>query len=625
MKADAKVLEVGSGCGAITGVLSRKADSVTCVELSRKRSLINAYRHRDCANVTIHMGNFKDIEPELPADYDYIMLIGVLEYADSYIGGDTPHADFIRILQKHLAADGRLVIAIENQYGLKYFAGCREDHTGGFFDGIEGYPVEKGVRTFGRDGLARVLQQAGEQTFHFYYPYPDYKFMHSLYSDAYLPRQGELSDNLRNLDRDRLVLFDEKRVYDGMIREGAFPFFANSFLVVVGQKLPVQYARYSNERAPQYAICTRIEQTDDGGRVVRKYPLGDAAGEHVSGVRMTRAYRALSERYAGGKLSVNRCLSEGGEAYAEFAFVPGTTLAELMDEALFRNDIEGFYALFDTYVERVSYRNPAYQGSFGSRDLIFSNILVDGDRWTLIDYEWTTEEETDVRLLIYKAVYCYLLEDARRAVLDRERVLRKLSLTPVQAAEVERAEMVFQQEVTGGRRTLAQLREQMAHPTVALSELLAEGLGNSATKAQTAFQVYEDTGAGFSEAQSYVLPGLRVESGEIACEIKLSGEVRRVRLDPGSRSCAVKLREISLQGKTLSLRDERQVSVNGTRLKNSDVILFATVDPNITVDLGRLRAEQTGASDEVLTFRARIDILSAELAEELGRTKKSFF
>ena len=74
------VLEVGSGCGAITGALSRKAGSVTCVDLSKKRSLINAYRHSESENVTIHIGNFTDVEPDLPADYDYICLIGVFEY-----------------------------------------------------------------------------------------------------------------------------------------------------------------------------------------------------------------------------------------------------------------------------------------------------------------------------------------------------------------------------------------------------------------------------------------------------------------------------------------------------------------------------------------------------------------
>ncbi|WP_198528767.1 class I SAM-dependent methyltransferase [Kineothrix alysoides] len=56
MDKDAKVLEVGAGCGAITGSLAKKAGSVTCIDLSKKRSMINAYRHQDCDNVTIHVG-----------------------------------------------------------------------------------------------------------------------------------------------------------------------------------------------------------------------------------------------------------------------------------------------------------------------------------------------------------------------------------------------------------------------------------------------------------------------------------------------------------------------------------------------------------------------------------------
>ncbi len=639
MEQGAKVLEVGSGCGAITGVLARKAEQVTCVELSKKRSEINAYRHKECDNVTIRVGNFKDIEPELPADYDYILLIGVLEYADSYIGGETPHEDFIRILRRHLAANGRLIIAIENQYGLKYFAGCREDHTGQFFEGIEDYPAPKGVRTFGRDGLARVIGQAGATDHHFYYPYPDYKFMHSLYSDDQLPKPGELSDNLRNFDGSRLVLFDEKHVFDGMLREGLFPLFSNSFLVVVGKELPVRYARYSNERAPQYAICTRIEQTEDGGRIVRKYPLCEAAADHIDGEHMAKAYAELAKRYAGGRLEVNRCLSgdraNGQTPYSEFAFVPGTTLAEKMDERLFQNDIEGFYGLFDEYAERVSYRNADYAGSFFSRDLIFSNILVEGDQWTLIDYEWTTEEETDIRRLLYKAVYCYLLEDERRAALDLDRMRKRLSLSPVQTAEIEREEMLFQQEVTGGRATLAQMRERMAHPTVRLEDMLKAGMGNAATKAQTAFQIYEDTGEGFRETQSYVLPEIRVESGEIRSEIKVAPEVKRVRLDPGSRFCAVKLREIVFRGKALALRDEKVISVNGTRLKSSDVILFDTEDPNITIDLTKVKRSAPENADSeikpepdgegILSFGLRVDILSGEMTEELIRAKRPFF
>ena len=167
MDASMKVLEVGSGCGAITGALARKAGRVDCVDLSKKRSLINAYRHSDCENVTIHVGNFKDIEPELPNDYDYICLIGVFEYGQSYIGGDTPYEDFLRILQPHLKENGRIVIAIENKYGMKYFAGCKEDHLGTWFSGIENYAAGGGVRTFGRNGLQRIFAACGAEETHF--------------------------------------------------------------------------------------------------------------------------------------------------------------------------------------------------------------------------------------------------------------------------------------------------------------------------------------------------------------------------------------------------------------------------------------------------------------------------
>ena len=72
-----KVLEIGSGCGAITGALARKAGSVTCIELSKMRSTINAYRNRDYENVKIMVGNFQDIEKNLEEKFDYITLIGV--------------------------------------------------------------------------------------------------------------------------------------------------------------------------------------------------------------------------------------------------------------------------------------------------------------------------------------------------------------------------------------------------------------------------------------------------------------------------------------------------------------------------------------------------------------------
>ena len=232
----ADVLEIGSGCGAVTGVLAQRAASVTCVELSKKRSLINAWRNREKDNIEIKVGNFEDIEQTLQEKYDIITLIGVFEYADSYINDEQPYHNFLNIIKKHLKKDGQIIIAIENKFGMKYWAGCREDHVGLYYQGIEGYQDVKGVRTFSRNELEQIFKQCGFTNPQFYYPYPDYKLPVAVYSDDYLPKVGELQMNQRNFDGERVIVFDESKAFDNIIRDGMFPFFSNSFLVMLTQE-----------------------------------------------------------------------------------------------------------------------------------------------------------------------------------------------------------------------------------------------------------------------------------------------------------------------------------------------------------------------------------------------------
>ena len=156
-----KVLEIGAGCGAITGALAKKAGSVTCVELSRQRSLVNAYRNEDCDNVTILLGAFEEVEKTLAEKYDYITFIGVFEYAACYTDNENPFSYMLQLVERHLAPGGKIIIAIENRLGLKYWAGCAEDHVGRFFEGLEGYPNTKDVHTFSRTELIRLFHEAG--------------------------------------------------------------------------------------------------------------------------------------------------------------------------------------------------------------------------------------------------------------------------------------------------------------------------------------------------------------------------------------------------------------------------------------------------------------------------------
>ena len=86
--------------------------------------------------------------------------------------------------------------------------------------------------SFSKRELEKLLDANGYHNYRFYYPYPDYKFPLTIYSDKRLPKKGELKDNFCNFDRPRIQLFNEERVYDSLVDAGLFPEFSNSFLVI---------------------------------------------------------------------------------------------------------------------------------------------------------------------------------------------------------------------------------------------------------------------------------------------------------------------------------------------------------------------------------------------------------
>ena len=63
-----------------------------------------------------------DIYDFLDEKYDYVTLIGVFEYAKLYMGCEQPYKIFLDKINNHLKENGKILIAIENRLGLKYFA-----------------------------------------------------------------------------------------------------------------------------------------------------------------------------------------------------------------------------------------------------------------------------------------------------------------------------------------------------------------------------------------------------------------------------------------------------------------------------------------------------------------------
>lgn len=645
----AKVLEVGSGCGAVTGAVAASAESVTCIDLSKKRSTVNAVRHKDSSNITIRLGNFQDVEKDLDEDFDYATLIGVFEYGRGYIGGEKPYHGFLDAVMKHIRPGGKLLLAIENKFGLKYWAGCREDHAGMYFEGLEGYQHTEGVRTFSRPELIRIMEECGFTDYKFYYPYPDYKLPAVIYSDGYLPRTGELNRNICNFDRDRLVLMDEGKVFDQILKDGLFPLYANSFFVEITkpedkekrtdstQKEEMErnhpeqilYTKYSSGRNREFSIQTRIVRDIDGeNRLYKKaeYPEGQEHIAHIAeaGKRLGALWQEK------GKLLVNRSVLK--DDYIEFEYLEGVTVEEELDELLARGKWQEAADVLRAAVNQIresarteGYQmTPEFQRVFGEAsimsgepafpvadvDLIFSNILKSKDgSWNVLDYEWTFFFPVPVSFLLFRALHYYLESASVRKEFGKQfDFYGEFGITQEQHEVYLKMEQRFQRFVAGGSISPGSLYHTMGKKAVPLADLLAEA-------DRRRVQVYLDHGHGFSEQDSYF-----IETGfdkTLQYTITLSEQVTGISVDPALSACL--LEDVRLTWLCGESGEEIPASyrTNGYKIRKNSY-LFDNPDPKIII-------KEIPKQCRSLVVSYRINILEDETAALLntkGRMKK---
>lgn len=608
IKSTDKVLEIGSGPGAITRALAKKCKELTCVELSEKRSLINAHRNSDLDNVTIKLGNFIDVEKTLDDDYDYVLLIGVFEYAVSYMGTDTPYVDFLNIMKKHMAKNGHMVIAIENKIGLKYWAGAREDHLGTFFSGIEGYDADSYVRTFSRPGLEKLFHTADMDQYHFYYPYPDYKFMGSLYSDDYLPSPGDLSQNLRNFDRGRMQLFDEEKAFSSIIKDGMFSDFSNSFMVVLGEPLHVKYVKYANERDERFRISTRIMGTDEDDLYVEKVPLTESAKSHIEQIK--QSYDKLVDRYKGGKLKWNLC--ERSENGIFFEFLKGQTLEEKLDACLMADDFNGFYDLLKEYRKRVEYNVDVKVSDY---DLIFSNIIIKDDEWTVIDYEWTFDKITPVTELLYRACYYYASTGGIRKKLKLNLIREFIGITEEEGKQIIEEDNEFQDYVLGKQMLLGNLRDKIGNEVIHPIRLINCSTDSGDTNR---VQVYYDYGEGANEDESFFVTEAFKSMTDVCFDVKVPEKVKYLRVDPLMDSCMVEVVKTTWNDKEVTFNRRGECITNGIKVEEC-IFAFETIDPNINFDVSILDWKE----ENTFHVDLRVTRMPSEMAGKFK--KKSFF
>jgi SAM-dependent methyltransferase len=393
------VLEIGPGCGAITRYLGETFDRVLSIEGAPARARLARLRSRDLANVTIVCAPFDALA--FDEKFDIIFCIGVLEYAEVYSRETSgAHARMLSNLHALLAPGGRLVLAIENQFGLKYFSSSSEDHTHEMFDGIEGYPrTEPTPRTFGRDELENLLAETFESS-HFYFPLPDYKVPTCVVSERLAERVnlGELFGQFHSRDYLRPIrnLFDERLALGELDRNGLLPVFANSFLVVAHADEATEETEmrglgvlYRTDRGAGWRTITRFMESTNGEIEARKELLDGSETASAGNLSLV-----------GGVSTWQRGLSLQAEVYRRAR----SGRASIAD--VFRPTRAWFDALADRSFTRDGERY--VEGKL--LDALWKNSFIVDDECRFIDLEWQWHNDIPLSVMAMRAVYVFLAE-----------------------------------------------------------------------------------------------------------------------------------------------------------------------------------------------------------------------
>ncbi len=322
------------------------------------------------------------------------------------------------------------------------------------------------------------------------------------------------------------------------------------------------YTKYSNERGARFAIRTDIYEDEQGRRCVRKYADTEAARPHIEHIQTV--YEQMQTQFRGSRFVPNK--AELHPEYIEFEYVEGETLEKQLDAYLAADDQEGFAALVNTYADEVRRvygvseatgtaheDTSAYAEAFGTVtlptpvpmaqgvdiDLIFANIIVTGDTWTAIDYEWTFDFAAPVDFLLWRAGKVYLENYANRACISEEQMNAFLGVAQANVDAYRQMELYFlQQYCYRGRSDLYELYGTMGQY---VAKVKPEDILRGDEDGTTQIQIFYDTGHGFSEEESDKLHIYPDEKGEFHLQHKLPANLQKLRIDPGERACVIQI------------------------------------------------------------------------------------
>lgn len=438
-----RVLEIGCGTGVNTRWFAEQGATVVAVEGTMARAQAARVRTAEFETVEINAGNFLSFSSE--EKFDFVVVVGVLEYSTAGSGGSSGPEKFLEHCVSFLAPEGVVVLAIENQLGLKYLLSYPEDHLGVAWVGLEGY--RNGTpRTWSRAQLSSMLRDAGLVNQDWMQPFPDYKIPSIVVRESLYDLKGGpevikkiVRSPVRDFNGSPWVTCDAQFAFQEMVDAGIGPHVPNSFLVItscsenaIAKRTDSGVAWLASDgRRNSFRTARKIVETDDG--LAMRYLQGPSSSAPSIEQWVKNVGHQDEVVFEGVPLDdeIVRALVNRDE----------TRAVELLQKYLmFVNSLE------DVASAESDASNPF--GPIGSEsavagryiDCIPQNLLLQSDgSLILIDHEWVLEGSCSVEILQLRG---FLLLAARLVTTGADAVFSDSYMTTALDATIYLAELV---------------------------------------------------------------------------------------------------------------------------------------------------------------------------------------
>ena len=242
--------------------------------------------------------------------------------------------------------------------------------------------------------------------------------------------------------------------------------------------------------------------------------------------------------------------------------------------------------------------------------------MIEDDKWQVIDYEWTVEKAVPAEELAFRAAYCFSLEHKDFPFED---ICLILGFDETKVQQLEAKETAYQQSITGSQASVESLCAEHGGDVYSREKLLRS---LELSTADSHVQVYEDSGKGFREEQSYFVEHALSHCDEMELTLQVPVGMKALRIDPCEEPCLIQIKRLWWNGEEQFL--DKQIETNGIKgkgAKNSyPEYVFATRDPNFTISLDKL--VNSDKSQNELRVQLEIHKISLQLANTLTKSIK---